>query len=333
VGAALSLGIRDEIGVEGGIGADIFFNLNDPDQDTKVRFAELASNIVANDGNPLAMFDISGVIEFFLRAYIEVLFFEASFEFARIELFSFDIPFERPGVLASQQGSTLILNIGPNAAGRIQGDTSDIGETIHVKTIDDGVVAVWSSQFNVEEGIAVTNPFTGVEKIIAIGGAGVDVIDLSGVQAGHNVTAEIRGGVGNDILIGGGGNDEVFGDDGVDVLIGSGGDNELSGDLGDDFLFGYDLPLALPAGMPAHPVLAAFAASGAAGTNTLKGGAGNDYLIGAGGVDTYLGGLGDDTFVRSAGLDIVSLADAGASTSSTAAMVTRRWICRARACR
>jgi hypothetical protein len=126
------------------------------------------------------MFDISGVIEFFLRAYIEVLFFEASFEFARIKVFEFDIPFERPGVLASQQGSTLTLNIGPNAAGRMQGNTSDIGETINVKTVGGGAVVVWSSQFNVEEAIATTNPFTGVSKIIVNGGAGGTIIDLSG---------------------------------------------------------------------------------------------------------------------------------------------------------
>src|SRR5262249_54000287 len=36
VGAALSLGVAT-VGVEGGIGANIFFNLNDPDKDTKVR--------------------------------------------------------------------------------------------------------------------------------------------------------------------------------------------------------------------------------------------------------------------------------------------------------
>jgi len=58
VGAALSLGIAT-VGVEGGITANIFFNLNDPDKDGKVRFAELASNIIANS-DPLAMFDISG---------------------------------------------------------------------------------------------------------------------------------------------------------------------------------------------------------------------------------------------------------------------------------
>jgi Ca2+-binding RTX toxin-like protein len=284
VGAALSLGIAT-IGVEGGIGADIFFNLNDPDQDTKVRFAEMASNIVANDGNPLAMFDVSGLVSFFLRAYIEVLFFEASFEFARIELFSFDIPFERPGVLASQQGSTLTLNIGPNASARIQGDTSDGNEEIHVKTIADGTVVVWSDQFNVLEGVAATNPFTGVSKIIANGGAGVDIIDLTGVNG--SVTAEIHGGDGNDRITGGGGVDEIFGDDGNDIILGGLGADVIRGGLGDDELYGEG------------------------GIDELYGEEGKDKLDGGTDDDTLAGGLGNDEFTRSAGNDTINLGDAG----------------------
>jgi Ca2+-binding RTX toxin-like protein len=310
VGAALSLGIAT-VGVEGGISATIFFNLDDPDDDGKVRFAELAANIAANDGNPIAMFNIDGLIEFFLRAYVEVLFFSAEFEFARLKLFEFSDNFERPGVLATQQGDTLILNIGPNAAGRIQGNTSDIAEQIFVKTVGNESVVVWSDQFNISEGLATTNPFVGVKKIIAYGGAGNDIIDLSGVQAGHGVHAVIDGGEGDDIIIGGGGNDKLTGGEGNDVIIGNGGNDELFGGLGNDFLFGYDLPAMLPPGMPSSPVLASFAANGPAGTNTLNGGAGNDYLLGGSGVDTYIGGPGNDTYARSSGDDIIMLGDAG----------------------
>src|SRR5205814_2063852 len=47
VGAALSLGFVSA-GVEGGISADIFFNLSDLDHDGKVRLDELKSNVLAN---------------------------------------------------------------------------------------------------------------------------------------------------------------------------------------------------------------------------------------------------------------------------------------------
>ncbi|MHC1764378.1 MAG: hypothetical protein AB9869_08735 [Verrucomicrobiia bacterium] len=307
VGAALSLGIAT-IGVEGGIGADIFFNLNDPDLDTKVRFSEMASNIVANDGNPLAIFDVSGIISFFLRAYIEVLFFEASFEFVRLELFTFDIPFERPGVLATQQGSTLTLNIGPNAAGRIQGNTTDIAETIHAKTLADGVVAVWSDQFGVAEGIAATNPFTGISKIVAIGGAGDDVIDLSGVNG--SVQAEIQGGDGNDTITGGGGDDTLFGDAGTDTIHGGAGADEIHGGLGGDFLYGDANPV-VPGVIPEGKKEQDFKdrVFGEEGNDQLSGG---DGAADAGDNDDLLdGGLGDDEFVRSAGNDIVNLGSAG----------------------
>ena len=285
VGAALSLGVAT-VGVEGGITANIFFNLNDPDKDGKVRFAELAENIIANS-DPLAMFDISGDIEFFLRAYIQVLFFEASFEFVRLKLFTFDIPFERPGVLASQSGDTLTLNIGPNAAGRMQGDVTDGDETIHAKTLGDGTVAVWSDQFNVAEALASTNPFTGVHKIVVNGGQGNDVIDLSGVAAADGVTVEAHGGAGNDTITGGDGDDKLFGDDGNDTIHGGDGVDVIHGGTGDDHLFGD------------------------AGADELRGDAGNDTLDGGGGNDTLGGGAGNDSILGSAGSDTVDLADAG----------------------
>src|SRR5262249_21345420 len=154
------------------------------------------------------------------------------------KLFEFEIPFKRPGVLASQQGGTLTLNIGPNAAGRIQGNTTDGDEEIQAETLSPGVVAVWSSQFNVTKAIAETNPFTGVTNIVVQGGAGVDIIDLSGVQAADGVKANITGGDGNDVITGGGGADEISGDAGDDVIRGGGGNDVIHGGLGNDQLKG-----------------------------------------------------------------------------------------------
>jgi hypothetical protein len=309
VGAALSLGLA-KAGVEGGIEFTIDFNLSDLDRDGKVRLDEMAANIYANSFNPIAIFDVSGLAEFFLRAYLEINLLittiEFEYEFVRLELFSFDIPFERPAILASQSGDTLTLNIGPNAAGRLNGNTNDIGEEIYVKSQSDGSIVVWSKQFNVDETIASFSPFVGVKKIIADGGAGNDIIDLSQVTD-TSIELIIRGGEGNDKIYGGAGDDQLFGDGGADVLIGNGGGDTLYGGPGDDWLFGDVLPATLPPAMPS----VSFTANGPAGKDTLYGDAGNDYLYGGDNDDTLIGGLGDDELHGGAGNDIYDLADFG----------------------
>jgi len=178
-------------------------------------------------------------------------------------------------VLASQSGETLTLNIGANAAGRMQGDVTDGDETIHAKTTADGVVVVWSDQFNVTEAIASTNPFTGVHKIVVNGGQGIDIIDLSGVN--DSVKIEAHGGAGNDTITGGAGDDKLYGDEGNDTIHGGGGADLIHGGTGDDHLFGDG------------------------GADELRGDAGNDTLDGGGANDILGGGAGNDSILGSSG--------------------------------
>ena len=183
VGAALDLGIASA-GVEGDIAATIDFNLADLDHDGKVRLNELAANILANDGNPLAIFDISGELDFYLKAYVQFLFFEADFEFAHLTLFTFNIPFNRPALMGSMSGDTLTLNIGPNAGARLNGDTSDGNESI--TAVSDGSdVVITSFSINGQSqsvpDIKGFSRFSGVHNIVVDGGAGNDTIDLSGI--------------------------------------------------------------------------------------------------------------------------------------------------------
>src|SRR5262249_2281712 len=128
VGAAISLALISA-GVEGGISADIRFLWNDLNGDGKVRLDELKSNILANSGNPLAVFDISGELDLFMRAYVTINLvltsFTATFEFARLKLFDFQIPFNRPSFLGTQNGGALTLSVGPSSKSRIQGDLND----------------------------------------------------------------------------------------------------------------------------------------------------------------------------------------------------------------
>src|SRR5439155_728339 len=270
VGAAISLGLISA-GVEGGIAADIQFFLSDLDKDGKIRLSELAANLLANDFNPIAVFDIKGVLTFFLRAYVKINLLFTSitlpFEFARLKLLDFTITFKRPAFMAPLQGGVLTLAIGPDAHNRLQGDVTDISEAIYAKSAGAGVVKVWSPQFNRDEGNAQT--FTGVTKIVADGGQGDDTIDLSRVDD-SSISVVVTGGAGNDHLISSSQETDVLsGGDGDDTLDGGKSTSILRGDAGNDTLSG-----------------------GALGTLRLDGGAGNDTVSGGGHAGTTFIGRG-----------------------------------------
>ena len=72
------------------------------------------------------------------------------------------------------------------------------------------------------------------DRIVINGLGGDDVINASGLPAGMLLTA--NGGDGDDILIGGAGNDTLSGGAGDDVLIGGGGQDILDGGTGNNIL-------------------------------------------------------------------------------------------------
>ncbi|MDH3706411.1 MAG: hypothetical protein OES57_10110 [Acidimicrobiia bacterium] len=90
----------------------------------------------------------------------------------------------------------------------------------------------------------------------------------------------LRGGPGDDVLVGGGGAEWLWGDAGADQLSGRGGDDSLQGGAGDD---------AMTGGVGNDGL------SGGAGNDTMTGGVGNDDLSGGGGRDHIRGGAGDDS--------------------------------------
>ncbi|MCX7892735.1 MAG: Ig-like domain-containing protein, partial [Burkholderiales bacterium] len=95
---------------------------------------------------------------------------------------------------------------------------------------------------------------------IVEGGSGNDKLDASGVV---RAKVELRGGDGNDTLIGGALGDRLLGGNGNDTIRGGGGDDWIEGGAGDDALFGDE----------GDDVLL-----GGAGADTLKGGSGDDVL-------------------------------------------------------
>ena len=87
-----------------------------------------------------------------------------------------------------------------------------------------------------------------------------------------NVSANLQGGPGDDILNGGDGDDVIDGGGGNDIIFGGKGNDILTGGDGNDILHGND---------------------------------GDDTLDGGNGDDTLLGGAGDDTLIVSSGTDIL----------------------------
>jgi Ca2+-binding RTX toxin-like protein len=117
---------------------------------------------------------------------------------------------------------------------------------------------------------------------------------------------EMYGGIGNDQLEGDAradevdpaahGQDKLDGGAGNDHLIGGGSDDQLFGGEGNDSLEGDDGLERLPAS--AH---GADRLDGGAGDDALFGGGGNDTLIGGAGTEYFEGGAGDDTYRFEAG--------------------------------
>ncbi len=290
VGAELNLGFASA-GVMADITITFNFDLYDPDSDGRVRITELVGTFMneINNGDPvkapLAIFDIYGDIAFQLSAYIEILFAKFDFDITpRIVIWEFEIPFERPPILATERGDgSLLLNIGPNSGARLNGDTRDIDEDIYVKDAGGGKVAVWG--MGVSESAA---QIYDANAIYGYGGEGNDTIDLHQVGS---VPVYLEGGSGNDTLLGGGRDDSIHGGIGDDSIDGGGGHDRLWGDEGHDFVrggAGNDFIFGDGAFLAAERITAL--GSDKDGNDTIYGDGGNDVIFGAGGDDSIYGG-------------------------------------------
>jgi len=103
------------------------------------------------------------------------------------------------------------------------------------------------------------------------GGLGDDVLDAGN---GNNL---VQGNGGDDALTTGSGNDTVYGGQNDDTIIVGSGSNFAQGNLGDDVI------------------------TGGSGTDTLLGGKNDDVITGGGGNDFLNGNLGDDNIVLAGG--------------------------------
>jgi hypothetical protein len=123
-----------------------------------------------------------------------------------------------------------------------------------------------------------TYAITSISSLSVLGMAGDDLIQLdAGVMP-----ASVKGGQGNDTVLGSAGDDTLRGGLGHDRLVGGAGSDLIYGGRGMD---------TLRAGGGNDQLF------GGAGNDQLSGGGGNDTLNDTSGNDTLVGGRGDDRFL------------------------------------
>ncbi|MDV6029537.1 MAG: hypothetical protein F9B45_05405 [Phycisphaera sp. RhM] len=312
-------------GAGGGLFANVYLDLFDPNGDGRVRGDEIAASLdLGNSSNNfLHIFETTGQFTAELFYYIEIgfntplgrktLLKEEGNLGAPLPLLQFSV--ERP----SPAAPLATLN-----AGTLQLTLSDSND--HFRVRSGGGDALF-----VESG-GRSELYSGVTTIVGYAGEGDDTILIDPAvtqsvlldgQGGNDRLvagggfAELRGGDGNDTLLagaggitayGGAGNDLIVGATASDNLFGEAGEDRLEGGEGDDLLDGGD-GRDLLVGDDGDDRL--FGGNGednlfgGRGNDLLRGEAGDDLLRGEQGDDTVIGGLGADELDGSVGFDIL----------------------------
>jgi len=311
LGASVSISIF-KVGLYGGVGITIGFDLVDPDNDGKLYIDEIEQF----RDNPLCLFKVEGLLDFFFGFFVEVdlkLWSKRwNFELFRlkppIKLFEVECTRFEPD-LAVASGSDLRLNIGDIDADGAGSGTTTFAQNRHYKSTKTAEKFVVRQMAPVDptKPTPVQVEFSGLVqddtvpiggKILADSGTGNDVVELAsgadadGVEVPFTIGSTLNLGAGDDRATTGGGADTVDGGSEVDKITTAGGDDTVAGGAGDDNL------------------------DGGLGTDVLDGGAGSDRVNGNAGSDWVAGGSEDDTLNGGPGLNAAQAATARARNSA-----------------
>lgn len=327
-GAGVSIGIVTA-GLKGGVTLTINLDLNDPNDDGRIRTAEIREIF---SGNASCIFDASGHIEAFISIFVEIelLFTSIDFEFDLLrlgpyQLFKYGCPdFVPTLVTASNDGTELRLTSGSRSGDRQPGG-ADVVDEYEVRQYDrDGATTYEISGFGRVQNVIVSRSGgTWTTKIyqsgvnlpgqdvlrtvtsstrptfVADGGAGDDTLSF---LAGEDFADDGNGGVALrrtafdtrvTALTGGSGNDVLETGEADDTGVDGGpGNDSISLGLGDD----------RATGGTGNDVL-----DGGSGRDDLGGGTGDDRISGGAGADRIVGGDGNDNLVGGPGRDVRAL--------------------------
>ena len=272
-GAGVSIGIVTA-GLKGGITLTIGLDLNDPDDDGRLRAAEIRDTF---NKQPGCIFDAKGELEAFISVFVEIELLltslEYEFDILRLgpyTLFEYGCPDKTP-VLVTQEGSQLVLTSGSRSTTRADG-RGDVSDEYEVR------------QFDTDGGAAGGGTTT--YEVTAFGRVQTAVVSTAGESFktliyGSGITtstdeAELQEFT-SDTL-------PTFGADGGNL------DDQLSFLQGETFSENEDQELVLTTTPFSTPV-------------TATGGVGDDAILTGDGFDDLSGGDGDDVLDTGAGND------------------------------
>ena len=333
-GAGVSIGIVTA-GLKGGITLTINLDLNDPDDDGRLRTSEIRTIF---SGDAECIFDVSADLEAFIAIFIEIdlllTSLEYQFDLLRLgpyELFSYGCPDLVP-TLVQREGDTLALTSGARSAARLPGSGAindrDLADDFEVRQFDKagGLTLYEISGFGRVQNVEIEE-LSGIDAgkwrvTIYESGITTSTKKLPAFITTSRPTFQADGGAlkdkisflpGEDLADDGSGGftltttpfdtdvSSLTGGDEDDILVSGDGDDRVFGGRGNDSI---DAGLGddVARGDDGNDVV-----GGGAGNDDLFGGLGDDRLEGGPGSDRAYGGAGNDSLVGGPGRDVRAL--------------------------
>ncbi len=308
-GVVAGASVCGRAGINVALNMDVNLNFNDPNNDGKIRFGELAGLLEKN--NPIEIFDASATINAKAYAYLDYFFGTKKWTLWSSGAFKlFDTASkagDAPPIMWSENGDEqLVLNIGEFAEKRNVGDLTD-GDDIAIidcKTKEANVQWGRGSIANVENNKSYKHDVKAGETLFVYAGEGKDIIKLKGTA---DFDIVIFGGEGNDnidlsklnfktgyaaYLYGGVGHDVIYGAaSGVNYIFGENGRVEKVKKDKEKHIV--NMAEAYPDETSGNNVIV----GGKGALNYIFGGSGNDFIIGGNAGDYIFGDSGRIDFV------------------------------------
>lgn len=265
-----------------GIGGEIIFDTETPEDQTKVSDAMTAAHGIRGDLDKALAKDSTSLRKA-AKAWEQIS--DKWRAVADGSTDGFTIPTDKDGVGVIMVGNRMIINTG-------SGD-DNVKVEINPLTGKPSVVI---------NGVRYDIP-DGSEVVIRIG----DGNDTVSVPKGTNLNLTISGSEGDDKIQGGDGNETILGLDGEDDIRAGGGNDRISGGADRDYLDGQDGHDTMSGGLGDDTVYGLDGndqLSGGEGQDYLEGGTGNDQLHGEDSNDILSGGRDNDTIYGGDGNDV-----------------------------